>query len=266
ASAAGPPGAAVQVVDAGGARGRILVVAPGRRLAEGQVVFADRGLMVMRAGEHFEVAAGPGGGVLGLRHRNYGQAVVDGFYALAPPDRAAVRALFCPQRPSRYLESEFGETGARLEEKVQIPPEGSAAEAWAVLRAFNCNAQTIFHPQTGEIDTLAVYPLHAPTPRRMNHSCSPNVVNRFGGGGCLEVLALRPLGPGDELCHSYVDERALSLPVAQRRENCAAPGASSAAAAAARRRRRLRCAPPSAEVPRRRLAAAPAPCASRSGC
>jgi len=203
----------VQVVDTGSARGKILVMSEGRHCSDGQVVLVDRGLITMRAGIHFDVARGPNGKTLGLRHRNYGQAVIDGFYALSPADRTLLKDLFCMSAPSRYLKSEFGETGARLAEKLQIPPEGSLEEAWLVLRTFNCNAQTLFHPQTGDIESLAVYPLHA----RINHSCSPNVVNQIGSNGCLEVCALQPLGPGDELCHSYVDEQELSQPGIQRR-------------------------------------------------
>lgn len=209
---ADPEHPGVLVVETGWPRGKGVVV-QGTNILNGQVALRELGLMTMRAGTDFELMRTSDGRLLGLNHRNYGQAVLDRFYALPLGEQSRVRQLFCPSVPSRYLKTQFGDYGERVGEQLQIPPEGSVEEAWMVLRIFNCNAQTQYHPETGDIETLALYPLQA----RINHSCSPNVLNTVGKNGYLEVLALQQLAAGDELCQSYLNDQDLSWSGADRR-------------------------------------------------
>ncbi len=39
----------------------------------------------------------------------------------------------------------------------------------------------------------------------MQHSCVPNVINKFASDCDAEVTALKDIHPGDELVHSYID-------------------------------------------------------------
>jgi hypothetical protein len=56
---------------------------------------------------------------------------------------------------------------------------------------------------------------HYPTIAQMNHSCDPNVEWRsVSGTSMIEILALKSIGPGEELLLSYIDQ---TLPLKERR-------------------------------------------------
>lgn len=51
-----------------------------------------------------------------------------------------------------------------------------------------------------------VYPVGA----LLNHSCCGNCVMQYGPGNMQIVRAIRPIAAGDELCHSYLDQAAIT--------------------------------------------------------
>lgn len=201
------PGARVE--DTGSARGKILVLA--RDVQEGQLICRDAAMWVMREGVDFEVQTTADGRCT-FRYREGSQTVMDGFYALTPPERDQVLQLFCGVAPSDGLRMRFGASGERVGQLLRIPTNESTAEAWKALQVFQRNGQAT-QLSTGKF-IVAVYPVLS----RICHSCIPNINYEVAGDGFLEVTAKWPLAAGAELCQSYLTAEELAWPTPQRQE------------------------------------------------
>ena len=100
----------------------------------------------------------------------------------------------------------------RLAAKVPsfLPPGVGADRVAALLGALRVNMISVasrrhvqHSPTVGDEPIIGVgcYPQTA----LLNHSCAPNCVLAYPGGGTLEVRTTRPVAKGEELCHSYTD-------------------------------------------------------------
>lgn len=85
-------------------------------------------------------------------------------------------------------------------------PEATEESVTAYLLASRCNNFSVFN------DILVpkgagVFPIGA----LLNHSCEGNCVMQYGPGHVQIVRAIRDVAEGEELCHSYLDQAAVTV-------------------------------------------------------
>lgn len=145
------------------------------------------------------------------------QKWLDSFAVLQARTRAAVLALCCPEEAALggHLASVLGGSrGSKMSQILQIPDGVSSDDAWKFLRIMECNTFRVPLPDGFVRVELLL------TTSRINHSCSPNALRGPSPTRDLEVevRALRPISPGEELTIAYLPADTLMTPTPERRE------------------------------------------------
>mmetsp|Transcript_130134 Transcript_130134/g.417590 ORF Transcript_130134/g.417590 Transcript_130134/m.417590 type:complete len:541 (+) Transcript_130134:51-1673(+) len=136
------------------------------------------------------------------------------FMLLDSNQRERVLAMSSQKKaaPAGALASLVGKRGEQVAELIRVPNGVTAEDLWTLFRILESSA---FEVAATEESAQVVLLLLGCS---MNHSCLPNALLGPGAKkGTIEVRTLRPIGAGEEVTISYIDEQSLFRPVADRR-------------------------------------------------
>lgn len=141
------------------------------------------------------------------------QQWVDRFAALDPNSRDRIMELAAHQKAVSHgaLAKIVGKRGEQLQEKLKIPEGVKMEDAWELMLVLESNSVEFEMKGGMYLSVLCLGISH------LKHSCSPNALLGMGKeAGTIELRALKPIAPGDEVTVSYLGEPDLMVPTSER--------------------------------------------------